>query len=550
MIVVSTTAGSRTPDISYAGSALTAGTTYYWRIKFWDNNDVAGSWSAGTDSFAILAQPADAIQNINFTYDKVGNITELADYSQSGAAKTLIFGYDDINRLISASTTAASSSPFGQTYSYSAMGNITNKSDQGSYSYSETGSTNPQAVTTIGSVSLAYDTNGNLTSYGSSTYSWDYRNRLTSVYVPSATTTYAYDHTTDRVKKTIGATSTIYANDLYNTDGTTKIKHIYAGEELIATITTVGSTSTKQYIHSDHLGGTNVTTNASGTVTQVLDYYPYGSERISVGSGEQRTFIGEEYDSEADLSYLNARYYTSAEGKFISQDPVFLGDPKSQNLDSPQSLNSYSYAGGNPITQKDPTGRDYVDYNGAFTVPVFGIPVGPTMGIQAGPGSDDPVVYFGIAVSRQPGPSGSVTYSKDGSPAEGASVSISGFGKGVGIQGSYGESGFSLQPGVGTRGLGGSLVFGVKLSKIAALGGPFENITTPMMASNIQNAGPALMSPSNSSFKFMSNQHSATLNSVNTSLKAAGAAISKGDYKAASKYLNGASRSLNKINQQ
>ncbi len=544
----STTAGSRTPDLSYAGQTLIPGTTYYWRIKLWDDDDAAGSWSTSTATFSLLF--SGSIQDIYYTYDAVGNITTLNDYSGTGAGKSIAFGYDDINRLISASTTAASSTPFNQTYAYSSIGNITNKSDQGAYSYLETGSTNPQAVTTIGSMSLAYDTNGNLTSMGSSTYSWDYRNRLTSAYVPSATTTYAYDHTTDRVKKTIGATSTIYANDLYNTDGTTKIKHIYAGEELIATITTVGSTSTKQYIHSDHLGGTNVTTNASGTVTQVLDYYPYGSERISVGSGEQRTFIGEEYDSEADLSYLNARYYTSAEGKFISQDPVFLGDPKSQNLDSPQSLNSYSYAGGNPITQKDPTGRDYVDYNGAFTVPVFGIPVGPTMGIQAGPGSDDPVVYFGIAVSRQPGPSGSVTYSKDGSPAEGASVSISGFGKGVGIQGSYGESGFSLQPGVGTRGLGGSLVFGVKLSKIAALGGPFENITTPMMASNIQNAGPALMSPSNSSFKFMSNQHSATLNSVNTSLKAAGAAISKGDYKAASKYLNGASRSLNKINQQ
>jgi hypothetical protein len=40
----------------------------------------------------------------------------------------------------------------------------------------------------------------------------------------------------------------------------------------------------------------------------------------------------------------------------LAQDPVFLGDPKQQNLQNPQSLNSYSYADDNPITGKDPDG--------------------------------------------------------------------------------------------------------------------------------------------------------------------------------------------------
>jgi RHS repeat-associated protein len=54
---------------------------------------------------------------------------------------------------------------------------------------------------------------------------------------------------------------------------------------------------------------------------------------------------------------LNARYYDSARGQFISQDPVFVGDPKQQTLQDPQSLNSYSYSGNNPITKEDPSGR-------------------------------------------------------------------------------------------------------------------------------------------------------------------------------------------------
>jgi RHS repeat-associated protein len=55
---------------------------------------------------------------------------------------------------------------------------------------------------------------------------------------------------------------------------------------------------------------------------------------------------------------LNARYYDSTRGQFLSQDPIFLSS--SQNLADPQSLNSYSYSEGNPIVKSDPSGK-YVD---------------------------------------------------------------------------------------------------------------------------------------------------------------------------------------------
>lgn len=69
---------------------------------------------------------------------------------------------------------------------------------------------------------------------------------------------------------------------------------------------------------------------------------------------------------------LNARYYRSDQGQFMSEDPVFLeiGNPneirqltqqkQAQLLMDPQVLNSYSYARGNPLRFKDPEGRWYV----------------------------------------------------------------------------------------------------------------------------------------------------------------------------------------------
>lgn len=69
---------------------------------------------------------------------------------------------------------------------------------------------------------------------------------------------------------------------------------------------------------------------------------------------------------------MNARYYEGNTGRFISQDPSFLslGDERKtrentgkglqEYLMDPQALNSYSYAGNNPINRTDPTGKAFV----------------------------------------------------------------------------------------------------------------------------------------------------------------------------------------------
>lgn len=64
------------------------------------------------------------IQEIAYTYDDVGNITQIDDISDTLAEKTLVFTYDDLHRLTSASTTNASSTPFKEVYRYNAIGNL------------------------------------------------------------------------------------------------------------------------------------------------------------------------------------------------------------------------------------------------------------------------------------------------------------------------------------------------------------------------------------------------------------------------------------------
>jgi hypothetical protein len=56
--MTTTNQGARSPDITYDGSALTlnSGTTYYWRIKFWDAADAESTWSS-TGTFQMNSTP-------------------------------------------------------------------------------------------------------------------------------------------------------------------------------------------------------------------------------------------------------------------------------------------------------------------------------------------------------------------------------------------------------------------------------------------------------------------------------------------------------------
>ena len=49
--------GARCQDISYAGSVLAGNTTYYWRIKYWDNEGAEGAWSTVSAYFTTSVAP-------------------------------------------------------------------------------------------------------------------------------------------------------------------------------------------------------------------------------------------------------------------------------------------------------------------------------------------------------------------------------------------------------------------------------------------------------------------------------------------------------------
>ncbi len=381
-----------------------------FKIGSWlNNNSTALPNGSKVDDFAVFNRALTAtevdylyngfpdtynIQDITYTYDSNGNITQITDVSETNSVKIVTYSYDDLNRLTNASTTAASTTPFNYSYTYDALGNMLTRVENGTtttytYATNTPAYLNPHAVatTTAGSsLAYTYDNNGNLltvrqgTSTPSSSYTWDYNNRLTQAVTTTggnATSTFSYDPSGQRVKMTVATTSSVityYPSKGYNITGSVPTKHIFLPDgTMIATIVGTGTSTTVSYIHTDHLGGMNVATDDGGSVVALADQFPYGNTRIDEQSGlnEQRKGIsGHEYDSNTGLTYANARYYNGANGQFISQDPAFINlTHLNVQLTDPQSWNSYAYARNNPIIFIDQYGNMWTPWqsSGGFT---------------------------------------------------------------------------------------------------------------------------------------------------------------------------------------
>jgi RHS repeat-associated protein len=287
-----------------------------------------------------------SVQDLAYTHDATGNITAITDAVWTGSRT---FTYDARNRLTRA--IGSFGPPSGglptaadETYTFDAIGNITEKAGI-VYAYSDL--LHPSAVTATSDGRVyTYDANGNTLNGAGRALAWDADNRLSAVTIQGGNSAaYAYDAAGQRVRKTV--------------DTTTVTRYPFGGYEILPDGTVIKrfagiakkSTGTVLFYHLDHLGGTNVITNAAGTKVQLVEYDPWGKVSRSEGDGEASLrFTGQRLDPESGLMYYGGRYYDPVLGRFISPDP-FVQAPG-----DPQALNRYSYVRNNPVNFTDPTG--------------------------------------------------------------------------------------------------------------------------------------------------------------------------------------------------
>jgi RHS repeat-associated protein len=288
-----------------------------------------------------------------------GNVFAITNYRDANRSQAFI--YDALNRLTSGWSSANTGSySWGENYSIDAWGNLqitpmSGKAHGGNFTLSGNAQNRPTG--------LNYDAAGNLLSYLTANYTYDQENRLLS----TAGTTYTYDGNGERVLKSQVINNVLTpvkrywsmgGNTLAEGDGTGNLtaEYIYFGSKRVARIDLPANTV--HYYLSDHLGSTSIVASASGTVEEESDYYPFGTEVIATGPGaNELKFTGKRRDTESQLDYFGARYYSNAFGRFTTADLPFAD----QHKQTPQTWNLYTYGRNNPLGGIDPNGRGYID---------------------------------------------------------------------------------------------------------------------------------------------------------------------------------------------
>jgi len=234
-------------------------------------------------------------------------------------------------------------------------------------------------------VTYTYDNNGNtatkVDSKGTTTYAWDYENRLTSVTLPGSggTVTFKYDPFGRRVQKVAPAGTTNYlydgANVIEEVDATGTVLARYsqgAGVDQPLDVFTSGAT---KYYDADGLGSITSLADISGSLTDTYTTDTFGKTTTSTGTTRNPfRYTARDLDSETGLMYYRARYYDPLVGRFISEDPVRLI----------AGINFYRYVSNKPVKFIDPSG---LGQKGATVGAVIGTVAGGILGAIGGAGA-------------------------------------------------------------------------------------------------------------------------------------------------------------------
>jgi len=342
-ITIGNTADGLPNSVSLGSSGDTIATTYdntdhpsaislknsTTTLQSFSYSDVpSGNILSETDTPSSPNSPAD------YTYDAQGRVTSMTP--GTGTAKS--YSFDASSNL----TTL----PTGATPTYNDAEELTSSSLSGSttnYTYnadgeqltSTQGSTTESSGTWNGATELAtYDNSA--ADMTAATYNGNGLRTSTTV-TPSGgsavTQNYVWN-TIPQVPDLIMDSTNAY---IYGT-GNTPVEQVNL------------STGTITYLVTDSLGSVRGIVNSSGALTSTTSYDAWGNPATAGGLTNVTPFgYAGAYTDPTGLIYLISRYYNPITGQFISADPLLN-----------QTLLAYTYANGNPVSQKDPSGKEII----------------------------------------------------------------------------------------------------------------------------------------------------------------------------------------------
>jgi len=251
---------------------------------------------------------------------------------------------------------------------------------------------------------FTYDADGNQTSKvepgGTTTYQYDYENRLKRVTLPSGPTNeMTYNGDGRRVQKveSAGTIKFLYDVDrvIQERDASLVKLADYVTEHgtLLRPLHALKRSGEWRYYHGDRLGSIGLLSDTGQVVTDTYGYEAFGSLVRSSGSTINPYRFGGQFayhwEKDTLLFSLYRRYYEPRTARFMSRDLAR------------RVSHMYAYADNNPLTRVDPSGCDAIQipqpaslWCGVGTCGVnfgYGNYCGPTSGFWGGSASVAPI---------------------------------------------------------------------------------------------------------------------------------------------------------------
>jgi RHS repeat-associated protein len=346
-----------TPDRAGTGCKASNGTTWGYRTDYVaSSGPVADAPDAAADTTspdtalsASLSAAAPDTASVStgttayrqsYVLDWLGNRATMTEHNTADATKNVTFTYSYGKTVTGNGTT-----PSYKTQPHILAWVSSTPSGQGSaYTYDAAGNTTVRDLA---------GTTQNL--------SWTPENKLDSITDDGQKTTYVYDADGNRLLENSASGSTLYLGETElttNATGTiTRASRSYtqAGAPTVVRTTSNGATTGHKLnvLIADHLGTANTTVELSGTqpVTRRA-FKPYGELRGPKPSTwpNKRSYLGVGIDdATTGLTHIGAREYDQTNGRFISADPLL-------DITDPLQMNGYSYAKNSPVSTSDPDG--------------------------------------------------------------------------------------------------------------------------------------------------------------------------------------------------
>jgi RHS repeat-associated protein len=370
-----TTAGgaATTENYSYANGYLTeiklSGVKSIWKLNSEnafgqpteiEHGPVTRNYTYNTYGFPTGEKAKSTASGTFFDYtysfdSSKGNLTYRKDNKNN---KQENFTYDNLNRLLTYNGGGAS---------YDVKGNITQKSEVGTFAYNTAGK--PYAISGVSGSNIA-----NLIPAQNQTITYTSFKRPATISGNGYKATLTYNGSGERIKMVMEKNNIIQYTRYYiggqyeldeKADGSTQQRLYLGGDATSATTVYMRSSGGwyENYICRDYLGSIVNLADGTGAANNPRSYDAWGRLRspssfnlFAPGADIgfymlNRGYTGHEHLPEFGLINMNARLYDPAVGRFLSPDP-FVQAPNFS-----QSFNRYSYALNNPLRYIDPSGE-------------------------------------------------------------------------------------------------------------------------------------------------------------------------------------------------